>query len=54
MFTGFKTYLKVAWACKTPLVLILDEEYTPMSTDILNQIAMEISDNFEYINNIAD
>ncbi|UCD08709.1 MAG: hypothetical protein JSU79_10170 [Dehalococcoidales bacterium] len=54
MLSGFKTYLKVAWACKTPLVLILDKEYTPISTDILNQIATEISDNFEYIKNIAD
>ena len=54
MLTGFKTYLKVAWACKTPLVLILDKEYTPISIDILNQIATEISNNFEYINNIAD
>ena len=54
MLTGFKTYLKVAWKCKTPLVLILDKEYTPISQDILNEIATEISEKFEYIKNIAD
>lgn len=54
MLTGFKTYLKVAWKCKTPLVLILDKEYAPISQDILNEIATEISDKFEYIKNVAD
>ena len=54
MLTGFKTYLKVAWKCMTPLVLILDKEYTPIPTSILSEIATEISDKFEYIKNIAD
>jgi hypothetical protein len=54
MLTGFKTYLRVAWKCKTPLVLILDKEYTPISTEVLTEIAVKISENFEYINNIAD
>jgi hypothetical protein len=54
VLTGFKTYLKVAWACKTPLVLILDKEYIPISKEILNEIAAEISDNFEYIKDVAD
>ena len=54
MLTGFKTYLKVAWKCMTPLVLILDKEYIPISQYILNEIATDVSDKFEYINNIAD
>jgi len=54
MLTGFKTYLKVAWRCKTPLVLILDKEYIPIAKDILDEIATEISDKFEYIKNVAD
>ena len=54
MLTGFKTYLRVAWKCKTPLVLILDKAYTPISKDTLTEIAVEISEKFEYINNIAD
>ncbi len=54
MLSGFKTYLKVVWACKTPLVLILDKKYYPISTDTLNEIATEISNKFEYIKDIAD
>ena len=54
MLTGFKTYLKLDWKCMTPLVLILDKEYIPISQYILNEIAADVSDKFEYINNIAD
>lgn len=54
MLTGFKTYLKVAWKCKTPLVLILDKQYDPIPQKMLSEIANEISNDFEYINNVAD
>ena len=54
MLTGFKTYLKVAWKCKTPLVLILDKKYDPIPKDMLSEIANEIRSDFEYINNVAD
>lgn len=54
MIEAIKTYLRVSWACKTPLVLMLDKKYTPIPTDMLNEIADEISNDFEYINNIAD
>ena len=54
MFSGLKTYIKVAWACKTPLVLILDTEYRLISTETLKEIAAQIKNRFEYIKNISD
>ena len=47
-------YLRVAWTCKTPVVLILDKEYKPISVDTLNDISTRITENFEYIKEISD
>ena len=54
MLSGLKTYFKVAWACKTPLVIILDTEYKSISTEVLKEIAAQIKSRFKYIENIAD
>ena len=54
MISGFKTYLKVAWACKTPAVLMLDREYKIIPTETLKAIAKEITEQFTYINDISD
>ena len=54
MLSGLKTFFKVAWACKTPLVFILDTEYRLISTEVLKEIAEQIKSRFEYIKNIAD
>jgi hypothetical protein len=54
MFTGLKTYLKVAWACKTPLVFLLDTEYKLISVPVLKEIATQIRRRFKYIKDIAD
>ncbi|UCB43982.1 MAG: hypothetical protein JSV77_04920 [Dehalococcoidales bacterium] len=31
MMTWLKVYLKLAWACKTPLVLLADKRYKPVT-----------------------
>jgi len=54
MLSGLKTYLRVAWACKTPLVLILDTEYELISEETLKEIAAHIKEKFEYIKNVSD
>jgi len=54
MLSGLKTYLKVAWACKTPLVLILDTGYKLIPPATLREIATHIDDKFEYIKDISD
>jgi len=54
MISGLKTYLKVAWACKTPLIFMLDTEYRSISIDALKEIADQITEKFEYIKNISD
>ena len=54
MLSGLKTYLRVAWACKTPLVLILDTEYKSISEVTLEEIAAYINEKFGYIKNVSD
>ena len=54
MISWLKMYLKVAWACKTPLVLILDTKYTPIPAETLKDIAEDIPEEFEYVKNKAD
>ena len=54
MLTGFKTYLRVAWTCKTPLVFLLDNEYRQISSTTLGEIAQQIKKRFEYIAEISD
>jgi hypothetical protein len=54
LLSGFKTYLKVAWACKTPLVFLLDTQYKQIPPEMLSEIAQQIRTNFEYIANISD
>ena len=54
MLSGLKTYLRVAWACKTPLVLILDTKYKLISEATLKEIAAHIKEKFEYIKNVSD
>ena len=54
MVSGLKTYLRVAWTCKTPLVFLLDQEYKIISVAILKEIAARIKSRFRYIKDIAD
>ena len=54
MLSGFKTYLRVAWACKTPLVFLLDTEYKIIATVTLEEIAAQIKERFSYIKDISD
>lgn len=54
MFSGLKTYFRVAWACKTPLVFLLDTEYKLISAATLKEIATQIRTRFEYIKDISD
>ncbi len=54
MLSGLKTYLRVAWACKTPLVFLLDKEYKLISEETLKEIAADIKARFEYIREISD
>ena len=54
MLTGLKTYLKVAWTCKTPLVFLLDTEYKLISVSILKEIAARIKRRFKYIKDVSD
>ena len=54
MLSGMKTYLRVAWACKTPLVLILDTKYKLIPAETLKEIAAHIKEKFEYIRDVAD
>ena len=54
MFSGLKTYSRVAWACKTPLVFLLDTEYKLISLETLTEIAVLIRERFEYIKDVSD
>lgn len=54
MVSGLKTYLKVAWAYKTPLVFLLDTGYKTISVAILKEIAARIKRRFSYIKDISD
>lgn len=54
MLSGLKTYLRVAWACKTPLVFLLDTGYKTISVTTLEEIAAQITSEFEYIKDISD
>jgi len=54
MLSGLKIYLRVAWACKTPLVFLLDTEYKPISVTTLKEIAARIKRRFKYIKNVSD
>ena len=54
MYSAFKIYFRIAWACKTPLVFLLDKEYRPVPEDILKNISVQIKNQFEYINEISD
>lgn len=54
MVSGFNTYLRVAWTCKTPLIFLLDKEYKTISAAILKEIAAQIKRRFRYIKDISD
>lgn len=54
MLSGLKTYLRVAWTCKTPLVFLLDTEYKLISLATLKEIAARIKRRFKYIKDISD
>ncbi|MFC1920195.1 hypothetical protein ACFLYQ_00540 [Chloroflexota bacterium] len=54
MLSGLKTYLGIAWACKTPLVFLLDTEYKPVSDEILKEVSTRIKKRFKYIKEVAD
>jgi len=54
MLSGLKTYLRVAWACKTPLVFLLDTEYKSISVTTLKEIAARIKRRFRYIRDVSD
>jgi len=54
MFAGWKTYLGVAWACKTPLVFLLDTRYKLMPKETLKEISDQIKEKFTYIKEIQD
>ena len=54
MLSGLQSYLRVAWACKTPLVFLLDTEYRAISVTTLEEIAAQIMSEFEYIKDISD
>ena len=54
MLSGLKTYLRVAWACKTPLVFLLDTDYKLISVVTLKEIAARIKKRFKYIKDISD
>jgi len=54
MLSGLKTYLGVAWACKTPLVFLLDKEYKLVPAETLREISDQIKSRFEYIKDISD
>ncbi len=54
MVSGFKTYFNLAWACKTPLVFLLDKEYKTISVAALREIAELIKRRFRYIRDISD
>ena len=48
-----KTYFKVAWYCKTPLVFLLDRRYKPISKDILHFFYRKMPD-LDYIPELRD
>ena len=54
MVSGFKTYFRVAWACKTPLVFPLDKKYKTISAATLKEIAELIKSRFSYIKDVSD
>ena len=54
MVSGFKTYLRIAWTYKTPLVFLLDKEYKTIPEAVLDEIAEQIKRNFRYIKDISD
>jgi len=47
-------YFKVAWACKTPFVLILDRNYKVMFDNTLHQICKSVKEWFKYTIDIQD
>jgi hypothetical protein len=54
MLDGLKIYLKVARACRTPLVFLLDKKYREIPEKTLKEIAEHIKEKFVYINDISD
>lgn len=54
MVSGLKTYFRVAWTCKTPLVFILDSGYKTIPEATLKEIAEQIKSKFSYIKDVAD
>jgi hypothetical protein len=54
MVSGIKTYFRVAWACKTPVVFLLDKRYKKISKATLEEIATQIKRRFRYIKEVSD
>ncbi len=54
MLLRLKTYFRVAWSCKTPLVFLLDAEYKLISAPTLKEIATRIKRRFKYIKDVSD
>jgi hypothetical protein len=54
MVSGTKTYFRVAWACKTPLVFLLDKNYKTISMATVKEIATKIKTRFRYIKDVSD
>ena len=54
MLEGLKTYFRVAWSCKTPLVFLLDKKYKLISASTLKEIATQIREQFTYIKDVSD
>jgi hypothetical protein len=54
MVSATKTYFRVAWACKTPLVFLLDKNYKTIPKAVLKDIAENIKRRFSYIKDISD
>lgn len=54
MISALKVYFKVAWACKTPFVFLLDMKYKPISAQVLQDIGLVIKRAFEYLENVSD
>ena len=54
MIPVWKVYLKVAWACRTPLVLPLDLKYREINLSVLKVIAAKIKRSFGYLTDVSD
>lgn len=54
MIPAWKVYFKIAWACKTPLVFLMDFRYKPIYARVLNDIGLVIKREFKYLEDVSD